>query len=98
MILNPNKVQPIVVKKYFRMKDSHALNINNQISINSENCLNCLESKQTIHYLLTNTFLTLQKSKQSIKCNTLMSLIFAGTKFRGFRGLGGHPRNLIPAK
>ena len=29
---------------------------------------------------------------------TLMSLIFAGTKFRGFRGLGGHPRNLIPAK
>ena len=30
--------------------------------------------------------------------NTLMSLIFAGTKFRGFRGLGGHTRNLIPAK
>ena len=29
---------------------------------------------------------------------TLMSLIFAGTKFRGFRGLEGHPRNLIPAK
>ena len=34
----------------------------------------------------------------SIKITTLMSLIFAGNKFRGFRGLGGHPRNLIPTK
>ena len=30
--------------------------------------------------------------------STLMELNFAGTKFRGFRGLGGLPRNLIPAK
>ena len=29
---------------------------------------------------------------------TLKELIFAGTKFREFRGFWGHPRNLIPAK
>ena len=29
---------------------------------------------------------------------TLKELNFAGTKFRGFRGLGILPRNLIPAK
>ena len=36
-----------------------------------------------------------ERSKKSHETYTLMSLIFAGTKFRG---LGGHPRNLIPAK
>ena len=30
--------------------------------------------------------------------NTLKELIFAGTKFREFRGFWGNPRNLIPAK
>ena len=29
---------------------------------------------------------------------TLKELIFAGTKFREFRGFWGHPQNLIPAK
>ena len=38
------------------------------------------------------------KEELEEKKYTLMSLIFAGTKFCGFRGLGGHPRNLIPAK
>ena len=28
----------------------------------------------------------------------LKELIFAGAKFREFRGFWGHPRNLIPAK
>ena len=35
---------------------------------------------------------------QGVHATTLMSLFFAGTKFGGFRDLGGHPRNLIPAK
>ena len=41
MIVNPDKFQAIVVKKNCRMKDSYALNINNQ-TINSENCLKLL--------------------------------------------------------
>ena len=41
MIVNPDKFQAIVVKKYCRMKDSYALNINNQ-SINSESCVKLL--------------------------------------------------------
>ena len=44
MIANPDEFQVIVIKKNCRMKDSYALNINNQ-TINSENCVNCLESK-----------------------------------------------------
>ena len=38
MIVNPDKFQAIVVKKNCRMKDSYALNINNQ-AIYSENCV-----------------------------------------------------------
>ena len=41
MIVNPDKFQAIVVKKNCRMKDSYALNINNQ-TINSENCVKLL--------------------------------------------------------
>ena len=41
MILNPDKFQAIFVKKNCRMKDSYALNINNQ-TINSENCVKLL--------------------------------------------------------
>ena len=39
MLVNPDKFQAIVVKKNCRMKDSSALNINNQ-TINPENCVN----------------------------------------------------------
>ena len=41
MIVNSDKFQVIVVKKNCRMKDSYALNINNQ-TINSENCVKLL--------------------------------------------------------
>ena len=41
MIVNPDKFQAIVIKKNCRMKDSYALNINNQ-TINSENCVKLL--------------------------------------------------------
>ena len=41
MIVNPDKFQAIVVEKHCRMKDSYALNINNQ-NINSENCVKLL--------------------------------------------------------
>ena len=41
MIVNPDKFQAIVLKKNCRMKDSYALNINNQ-TINSENCIKLL--------------------------------------------------------
>ena len=41
MIVNPDKFQAIFVKKNCRMKDSYALNINNQ-TINSENCVKLL--------------------------------------------------------
>ena len=44
MIVNPDKFQAIVVKKNCRMKDSYALNINNQ-TINSENCIKLLGIK-----------------------------------------------------
>ena len=36
--------------------------------------------------------------KLQTKVDTLKALNFAGTKFRGFRGFRGLPRNLIPAK
>ena len=41
MIVNPDKFQAIVIKKNCRMKDSYALNINNQ-TINSENYVKLL--------------------------------------------------------
>ena len=41
MIVNPDKFQAIIIKKNCRMKDSYALNINNQ-TINSENCVKLL--------------------------------------------------------
>ena len=41
MIVNPDKLQAIVVKKNCRMKDSYALNIKSQ-TINSENCVKLL--------------------------------------------------------
>ena len=41
MIVNTDKFQAIVIKKNCRMKDSYALNINNQ-TINSENCVKLL--------------------------------------------------------
>ena len=41
MIVNPDKFQAIVIKKNCRMKDSYALNINNQ-TFNSENCVKLL--------------------------------------------------------
>ena len=41
MIVNPDKFQATVVKKNCRMKNSYALNINNQ-TINSENCVKLL--------------------------------------------------------
>ena len=37
MIVNPDKIQAIVVKKNCRLKDSYALNVNNQ-TINFESC------------------------------------------------------------
>ena len=42
MIVNPDKSQPIVVKKNCRMNDSYAVNINNQ-TINSKKCEKMLE-------------------------------------------------------
>ena len=44
MIVNPDKSQAIVVEKNCRMKDSYALNINNQ-TINSENWIKLLGIK-----------------------------------------------------
>ena len=44
MIANHENFQAIVVKKNCRMKDSYALNINNQ-TINSENCVKLLAIK-----------------------------------------------------
>ena len=41
MVVNPDKFQAIIIKKNCRMKDSYALNINNQ-TINSENCVKLL--------------------------------------------------------
>ena len=41
MIVNPDKFQAIVIKKNCRMKDSYALNINNE-TINSKNCIKLL--------------------------------------------------------
>ena len=41
MIVNPDKFQATAVRKNCRMKDSYALNINNQ-TINSENCVKLL--------------------------------------------------------
>ena len=41
MIINPDKLQTIVVKKNCRMRDSYALNINKQ-TINYENCVKLL--------------------------------------------------------
>ena len=42
MIVNPDKFQAIVVKKNCRMKDSYALNINNQTINQSINQLNAI--------------------------------------------------------
>ena len=44
IIVNRDKFQIIVIKKSCRMKDSYALNINNQ-TINSENCIKLLGIK-----------------------------------------------------
>ena len=41
MIVNTDKFQAIVIQKNCRMKDSYALNINNQ-AFNSENCVKLL--------------------------------------------------------
>ena len=51
MIVNPDKFQAIVIKKNCRMKDSYALNINNQ-TINSENCVKLLgiEIDNTLYF------------------------------------------------
>ena len=62
MIVNPDKFQAIVVKKNCRMKDSYALNINNQ-TINSENCLKLPGIE--MYYLLKSIFLLFAK-KQAI--------------------------------
>ena len=61
MIVSPDKLV-IVVKKNCRMKDSYALNINNQ-TINSENCVKLLGIE--IHNTLSNIFLLFAK-KQAI--------------------------------
>ena len=42
MIVNPDRLQAIAVKKICRMKDSYALNINSQ-TVNSENGVKLLE-------------------------------------------------------
>ena len=51
MIVNADKFQAIVVKKNCRMKDSYALNINNQ-TINSENYIKRLgiEIENTVSF------------------------------------------------
>ena len=51
MTVNADKFQAIVVKKNCRMKDSYALNINNQ-TINSENCIKLLgiEIENTVSF------------------------------------------------
>ena len=64
MILNPDKFQAIFVKKNCRMKDSHALNINNW-TLNSENCINLLGIEIGNTLPLTNIFLLFAK-KQAI--------------------------------
>ena len=57
MIVNPDKFQAIVVAKNRRMKDSYALNINNQ-TINSENCVKLLgieiQNTLSINKLISN--------------------------------------------
>ena len=50
------------------MKDSYALNINNQI-INSENCVKLLGIEIDNHYLLTNIFLLFAKKKKNNQLN-----------------------------
>ena len=63
MIVNPDKFQAIVVKKNCRMKDSYALNINNQ-TINSENCVKLLGIE--IHNTLSTNIFLLFAKKQAI--------------------------------
>ena len=66
MIVNPAKFQAIVVKKNCRIKDSYALNINNQ-TINSENCVKLLgiEIDSTLSFNKHTS--KKQKRKQSVK-------------------------------
>ena len=61
-----------------------------------ENC--SVPASVSSHYTLLENGMVYRGLSHRSKDITLMSLIFAGTKFRRFRGLGGHPRNLIPAK
>ena len=69
MIVNPDKFQAIVVEENCRMKDSYALNINNQ-TINSENCVKLLEIEINNTLSFNKNISTLcKKSKQSIKCD-----------------------------
>ena len=68
MIVNPDKFQAIVLKKNCRMKDSYALNINSK-TINSENCVKLLEMEIDNTPSFNKHIYSLQKSRQSIKCD-----------------------------
>ena len=78
MIVNPDKFQAIVIKKNFRMKDSYALNINNQ-TINSENCVK-------LHGIETDNTLSFNKHISSLckKASNQLNVIGRTQKFMGF--------------
>ena len=80
MIVNPDKFQAIVVKKNCRMKDSYALNINNQ-TINSENCVKLLGIE--IENMFNKHISTLCK-----KAINQLNAIGRIQKYMGFKGKG----------
>ena len=79
MIVNPDKFQAIVVKKNCRMKNSYALNINNQ-TINSENCVKLLgiEIDNTLSF---NKHISTLCKKASNQLNAIGRI----QKYRGFK-------------
>ena len=79
MIVNPDKLQAIVVKKNCRMKDSYALNINNQ-TVNSENGVKLLEIEIGNTLFFNKYISTLCK-----KANNQLNAIGRIQKYIGFK-------------
>ena len=62
MIVNPDKLQGIIVKRNNKMKDSYPLNINQEV-INSENYVNLLGVEIDNNFFGKTYFYTSEKSK-----------------------------------
>ena len=79
MIVNPDRLQAIVVKKICRMKDSYALNINSQ-TVNSENGVKLLEIEISNTLFFSKYISTLYK-----KASNQLNAIGRIQKYIGFK-------------